>query len=169
MLKILVSLPVDRTQLGTLTVVDDQGEVLVGPFPCDGKSDNEAAIEAGNPTRNPELPFGDTPLGEYTGALRREADSPAAERSFGPPDESGAIPIVALSAQQGPTQAWRAFLNHRTGLAIHCGDPNGQGGLRPTHGCIRLSNVDDHAMMLATLGDGHVWQVSVTGPADQIN
>lgn len=159
--KLLISLPDDRTQLGTLVVCDELGEILAGPFVCDGKSDNAAAIAAGNPDRDPTKPYGDTPLGEYIGRLEYVEASPANRRSFGPPDESGKIPIVALEPIEGISQAWRAYLNGRRGLAIHCGDPNGEGGLRPTHGCVRLSNADDHAMMIGGLGGGHAWPVSI--------
>lgn len=158
-MNIRISLPQDRTKLGTLTVWD--GLVAAGPFPCDGKSDNAAAIAANNPTRNPEQPLGDTPLGEYTGQLGSEADSAANRRSYGPADASGLIPVIWLNPQPDNSQAWRAHLNKRAGLAIHCGDLNGAGGLRPTHGCIRLSN-DDFAAMLAALGPGHSWQVSIS-------
>lgn len=160
-MNVRISLPADRTKLGTLAVCDEAGAIVAGPFPADGKSDNAAAIAANNPTRNPEHPMGDTPLGEYTGRISAVVDSPASRRSYGLPDESGSIPIMALDPQPGNTQAWRAFLNKRAGLAIHCGDANGDGGLRSTHGCVRLSNADFPAMLQA-LGPGHSWQVSIS-------
>lgn len=160
-MNIRVSLPDDRHKLGTLSVCDETGLITAGPFPADGKSDNAAAIAAGNPSRNPEQPMGDTPLGEYTARLSSVVDSPASRRSYGPPDESGSIPILWLEPQPGDTQAWRAHLNKRMGLAIHCGDLNGDGGLRSTHGCCRLSN-NDFAAMLKALGPGYIWQVSIS-------
>lgn len=162
---ILVSLPTDRTKLGTLVVHDENGVVVAGPFEADGKADNAAAIAAGNASRDPEHPMGDTPLGEYTGMLGYETDSPAARRSYGQPDASGAIPIIKLTPQPGNTQAWRAELHHRSGLAIHCGDPNSMGGIRPTHGCVRLSNADFVAMLAAL--NGASWQVSVTSQTEK--
>lgn len=140
MTKILISLPAwqpaERTRIGELRASDDTNQI--GPFECDGKSDNQAAIAAENPTRNPELPYGDTPFGEYSASIVYELDTPGNRRSYGLPDETGKIPTIALQPLKGPTQAWRAYLNRRTGLRIHSGDLNGSGGLRPTHGCVRM-------------------------------
>jgi hypothetical protein len=61
---IVVQLPADRTQKGTLSLVAADGATLLaGPFQTYGKADGQTAAANGNPTRNTLLPFGDTPLG----------------------------------------------------------------------------------------------------------
>jgi hypothetical protein len=145
-MRILVTLPSDRLLLGQWFLEDDDGVTILGPFPCDGKSDNAAAALHGNPSRDPAKPFGDTPLGEYSATLGYIYDSPDDRRSYGLPDKSGMIPVIWLKPLLGYTQAWARQTNEgltvNLGLAIHTGPPNGNNELRPTHGCCRTWQQD---------------------------
>jgi hypothetical protein len=159
-MKIIALLPDDRSKLGSLSLYNDDGDTLAGPLACDGQSDLSAAIEAGNPSRNPTKAFGNTPLGEYKGSISHVPDSPQDRRSYGIPDETGAIPTIDLAAAPGDTEAWKARTNGRTGLKIHSGDLNGYGHLRETHGCIRLLEVD-MGHLLTAIDGARTFPVSV--------
>lgn len=132
--RIEVGLPTDRTLPGNIRLVDDNGNVLAGPFLAYGKADGQTATNHGNPTRNPTQPFGDTPLGAYTvGGIRPSGPgTPYNSTSYG---NQG---VVAMTPTGG--QAATAAANGRTGLLIHGGDLGPNGGLRPTNGCVRVSN-----------------------------
>lgn len=134
-MKITIRFPADRTQLGVLTVEGSQFTCV-----CYGKSDNAAAQKRGNPTRNPLLPFGDTPLGTYRATVGKAYAWQA--RSYGP------HPVIRLEPTGG--DALKAAANKRSGLLIHGGDRNASGKLRPTHGCVRLGN-EDQKMLLGLL------------------
>jgi hypothetical protein len=56
----------------------------------------------------------------------------------------GAFPSLLLDPQSG--EALIAKQNGREGLMIHGGAPSSTGGLRPTHGCIRLSEENQKAL-----------------------
>jgi hypothetical protein len=167
--EIVVDLPTDRTHPGTLTIQDDDGNIIAGPFDALGKSDNQAAIGHGNPTRDPTQPYGDTPTGGYnsTGYVATGDGTAFPSHSYGP---NGAI---VLDPTDG--QAQSAEDNGRTGLLIHGGDPGSNGALRPTYGCIRLSNGDMAEVMKTCRADGNtnrctVAQVEGAGdgpPADE--
>jgi lipoprotein-anchoring transpeptidase ErfK/SrfK len=76
-------------------------------------------------------PFGDIPTGEYTGYVTVPGKP---ERSYGPYRRIALDPITG--------DAFEAKRNGRYGLMIHGGDLSSKGALRPTHGCLRLSNAD---------------------------
>jgi hypothetical protein len=146
---ILISLPDNREQHGQLAM--DNG---FGPVPCLGKADNAEAAKQGNPLRNPERPFGDTPLGEYIGSVRYETDTPANQHSYGSPDASGKIPVVHLQPIEGDTQAWarETFEGMKDmGILIHC-RANENTILFPTHGCVRVFQKDMTALIAALSG-----------------
>jgi len=63
--KLIVSLPTNREFEGRLTLEEENGRVLAGPFPVCGLADRAAAGRHGNPSGRALLPFGDTPLGRY--------------------------------------------------------------------------------------------------------
>lgn len=145
MLTIEVKLSQGRQFPGTLALRDAAGALLFGPVPCFGKADNFSAQQHGNPTRDPLRPYGDTPLGTYIARRALPGDN---LRSYGPHDRISLWPIegqALRAAQDGDP----AVLDdgHRSGLMIHGGAPASGGGLRPTHGCLRLSN-DDIARLL---------------------
>lgn len=166
-MKILISLPSDRWYKGDLDVVDDDGVVVVDGVPADGKSDQASAIAAGNPTRDPQMPYGDTPIGEYNGELSYVVNTPENRRSYGDPDETGEIPTIDLTPLPGDTQAWRAKLNGRIGLKIHAGALGAGNQLRPTHGCCRLFQVDMTAVLVwvKKLTAGVTFPVNITEKA----
>ena len=139
-MRIQVVLHPNRVQLGQLTVLDDDGAALFGPVPCLGKADNQDAIQHNNPTRDPKLPFGDTPTGEYSIAeLVTHAKGETTRHTY------GAFPSVLLDPQSG--DALTAKQNGREGLMIHGGAPSSSGGLRPTHGCVRLAEDSQKALI----------------------
>lgn len=111
-------------------------------FACLGKSDKTAAADHENPTCDPLQPFGNIPTGTYTGA-RTVAGKPS--RSYGPNKRFllTATGGQALEACKAPDPRW--------GLMIHGGDPLPSGGLRPTHGCLRLADTD-MAMLVELVG-----------------
>ncbi|MBX9603534.1 MAG: L,D-transpeptidase [Bryobacteraceae bacterium] len=135
--EILVILPADRNRLGRL-VVDTGGKMVFGPVDCFGRADDRAARARGNANRDPLKPFGDTPTGMYRCHLG-SAPAPAVTRTYGPHG------WVALDPVSGP--ALRAKKNGRFGLLIHGGDLNAAGRLRPTYGCVRVSNGDMEGLM----------------------
>lgn len=133
MLKVVARLASNRVKPGVLTVVED-GVTVLGPFPCLGKADNAAAAKEGNPGRDPLRRMGDTPTGEWliTRVIPAGPGMPA--------DKYGPYGALDLKPFAGPCV--QAYLNGRSGIWIHSGKPSASGGLRPTHGCIRLSDVD---------------------------
>lgn len=136
-MKLRSRLPVDRTKRGTISVEDDAGNVVLGPFVCYGKADNAEAASKGNPYRSSVRSFGDHPYGAFEVSLVQR-DKPTAH-TYGPF-------FLLLNPTGG--DALVAKRNGRTGLAIHGGDPNESGDLRPTFGCLRLRN-DDVAAIAA--------------------
>jgi len=139
-MRIQVVLHPNRLQLGDLTVVDDDAAMLLGPVPCLGKADNKDAGLHKNPKRDPKLPFGDTPTGEY--AVAELVSHTKGETNL---HTYGAHPSILLDPQSGDALA--AKENHREGLMIHGGAPSSTGGLRPTHGCIRVSEDTQGALI----------------------
>ncbi len=147
-MKLLVTLNPDRDIPGTL---EEASGALTG-LPCLGRSDNTSAAKAGNATRNPVHQMGDTPTGKYTARLCPASTNHA---RFGPYQR------LLLDPYQGP--ALQAKRNGRTGLMIHGGDPskNGsRGGLRPTNGCIRVSN-SDMARIIRFLSDNKLQEIDL--------
>ncbi len=128
-MKWIAILPDDRNQQGTLEVWIDGGKSA--EFPCLGKADDNMARQKGNPKRDRLRPFGDTPLGTWTvrvGVRRREIDT------YGP------AMVLMLWPTGGEAMKAYASPNRRNGIWIHGGLLNAAGGLRPTYGCLRVSN-----------------------------
>lgn len=127
--KLLATLPADRTKYGVAAISDDSGSLLRS-VRCLGKSDSLAATQHNNPTRNPLLPFGDIPTGQYRGVFS-VIHQPT--HSYGP------YPVIVLNVIAGDCVT--AEDNGRWGILIHGGDLAGDNiNLRPTHGCLRLDN-----------------------------
>lgn len=137
-MRIVIRLPKNRLRPGTLQLFGDDGlEVLRGS--ALGLADRDDAREMGNPSGNPLRVYGDTPSGQYLGAVLATCLRP--QRSY------GAFPPISLNPMSG--QALQAKLNGRRSLLIHSGDLGLQGTLRPTHGCVRIHPATHQALVEA--------------------
>lgn len=134
---ITVDLPEDRTRTGLLTLKDKNGKVLAGPFRVLGKADGRTAKKRNNPNRSRILQYGDTPTGGYrvTGAFKVGDGTVYAKKSYG---IHGALRLDPVDGEAKQAKE----IGDRTGLLIHSGDLGAQNRLRPTNGCLRLSNDD---------------------------
>lgn len=137
-MRLICSLSSNRDKLGTLQAVDIDG-VVVFEAPCLARSDDAHAAKEFNKGRNPVKQGGDLPAGTYACKLLPPYKDAGYWHSYGPNGQ------VSLDPIRG--QALMAKANGRTGLWIHGGDPSANkwqianwGGLRPTHGCLRLAN-----------------------------
>ena len=127
-MNLVATFPQDRSKVGSLVVEHPGG---VESFPCLGKADDAMAAKKRNKMRDPLRPYGDTPLGTWTarlGVIQRETSA------YGP------FPVIALWPERGQALQAYALPNPRSGIWLHGGDKNSQGHLRPTFGCIRVSN-----------------------------
>ena len=140
-LRIEVSLPSNRALPGWLRLLDARGNPLYA-CPCLGKADNAEAIARRNPTRDPLLPFGDTPLGQWEGRISAK---PMADTAV-----YGVNRVITLRAVGG--DALQAAKNGRAGIWIHGGSTR-MGRLRPTYGCVRVA--DEHMAALLKILDQH--------------
>lgn len=136
-----INLYKDRTKLGQADLFD-RDILSAGPFACLGLADRAAAASHSNPDRNPLRPFGDTPTGLYIGAVVPQSPD---FRTY------GAYGRIMLTPHSGQCCVAEAEPNLRMGLMIHGGALNPAygkwGGLRPTHGCIRMADVSLHAIL----------------------
>ena len=147
-LKIDVTFPDNRDFTGKLSLRDETGKVIAGPFFAYGRSDGATAAKHGNPSRNSLLKYGNTPTGDYRVPVivNTGAGTNYGSRSYGPHE--------ALVLEPTGGQALESKINGRTGLMIHGGDPGANGRLRATHGCVRLSN-DDMRKLLDAIAKVH--------------
>ena len=140
---IRVSLPSNRSYYGQLTLLDDQGITLSGPFAVLGRADAKTAADQGNPGRSTILPYGDTPTGDFrVDGFQQAGDQDDIQR-HGP---YGKIKLTPISGE-----AKLAKDNGRTGLQIHGGVLSSAGALRPTNGCLRLTNDDMLTLLTAII------------------
>ena len=101
------------------------------------------AAAKGNPTRNPLLPFGDTPLGFWKATIGPRFTKPEDVRTYGPHR------VIMLRALGGAALIAEQQ-GKRSGIWSHSGALGWGGRLRPTYGCIRKA--DEHqAAILAIL------------------
>lgn len=125
-LSVIVTLPKNRWNTGLIRVEEPGGKELFASL-CRGKADGQNAAKHGNPDRDPTLPWGDTPTGDYLQTRLIE---------FAEPTQLGDawVPIEGVSGA-----AAAAKQNGRTGLGIHAG----RGAkLMATYGCVRLRQSD---------------------------
>ena len=105
---------------------------------CLGRADSWRARKAGNSSRDPRHPFGDTPLGGWR-AARIAHNRP----------QRWPLGVIWLGPSHGAKvtsgQALEAAKQGRTGLAIHSGRGNER--LIPTFGCLRLLDDDFHRLI----------------------
>lgn len=139
---VLFQFRVDRKLPGTGQIVDENGEVVLGPWSCLGCCDSVAAAAHGNPTCDPLKPWGNTPTGDYQIlGLWNHGTLEANLHSYGPWD------TLMLDGVTGDALAATHGAGLRAGIEVHAGDPGANGGLRVTHGCVRNSNADQKAMV----------------------
>lgn len=119
-----VLLPRDRSHPGELRVAED-GQLLA-VFPVLGRGSR-------GPGSTWHLANGNTPTGDYDG--RFETPSGWPRHSYG---RWGVVRLVPVSGNALMAQS----VFGRTGLLIHAGGLNAQGGLRPTYGCLRVGESD---------------------------
>jgi hypothetical protein len=153
-MQIQVVLHKDRTQPGRFQALADAAPtVLFGPVACLGKADNNDAALHGNPTRDSKRQFGDTPTGTYhvTAMVPHSGESDL--------HTYGAFPSLLLDPQSG--DALLAKVAGREGLMIHGGAPSATGGLRPTHGCIRLTE-DSQNKLIALIATASLSSLTVS-------
>ena len=160
-MRIAITLPDDRTKTGTLEVVDETGATVFGPVNCLGKADNATAKKNGNLTRDPLHRFGDTPTGHWLVPRVIPTGTPSLPKhSYGP---WGAIDLQPIDGQ-----CVEAYAHGRSGIWIHAGDLSTQSRLRPTFGCVRISDVDQQQLVnlvSAWLAKGSKVPVSIEGTA----
>jgi hypothetical protein len=131
-MKIEIMLPKDRSVPGTLEASDDAATKAMGPVSCLGKADSQDAALHHNPTMDSTQPFGNTPTGDYKIVqLVTHSGSESDVHTY------GSFPSILLDPVSG--DALKAKQNGRAGLMIHGGVPSLSGGLRPTHGCVRVT------------------------------
>ena len=134
-LELEIILPENRYNPGKMVLRNEHDQQLMPEMPCLGKADNGRAIQAGNQSRSPLLPYGDTPTGLYKPAHLIIFEFP--HRRLG----RGWIPLQGEAGEAG------IAMEVRSGLGIHAG----RGGsdkdrLIPTYGCIRMFDDDFDAL-----------------------
>lgn len=110
--------------------------------PVLGKADNAEAAKHQNPTRWPLLPYGDTPTGVWY------------VRKYGPISPHATYGVHAVAVLT-PESGDAAKAVKRSGIWLHGGSPGASreyGFLRPTFGCLRLSDDDM----------GQIWTLAAT-------
>ncbi len=140
MVRLLVDFGPDRDCCGTLTLLNERGGRICGPFPVAGRSSDALAAANKNSARNPLFRYGDTPTGSY--ALRRILSSgrntPFASDEFGP---HGIAVIEGISGDAACAEA-----NGRFHFLIAGGQLSRKGRLRSTAGGLRIK--DEHMRVL---------------------
>ncbi|MEE4580588.1 L,D-transpeptidase [Paenibacillus polymyxa] len=147
---IIVNLPSygQRDNKGTLKMYNGSGSLVFGPVEALGRGDRTNQGDKNN--ANWRLTDADTPQGVY-GASIAPAATP--ESSYGP------YKRVAMSPISGDITE-----TSRSGFYIHGGDPGTSGPwapLRPTHGCIRISNANVKLLLAAISDTGGTGKVTV--------
>ena len=132
---LLIVLPADRTRPGQMALFDAIGDQKFTAA-CLGRSAGIFDKVTGT-VRRDRLQFrGDTPLGDYAVTFVSQLAKPITG--------IGSI-WIGLDPEGG--EALRAEQNGRRGLGIHGGRGNSR--LMPTHGCVRLTDIDMAALAKA--------------------
>jgi hypothetical protein len=134
--RITIQLGANRDRTGYLSVCDDLGGVLAGPFPVSARAADSIASENGNPTREPVLPFGDPPTGRYkvVDAIPTGQGTPYRGDLYG---DEGAIVLAPVSGVAALADACGRFQ-----ILIHGGRPSDDGRLRMSSGNFRVFDHD---------------------------
>ena len=133
---IIVNLNSNRRIQGTLKMYNSNGALIFDPVPCLGRSEYNTPATQIN---------GNTPTGVYNASVIAAKPTTSDNLySYGPNK------IVAMDPTSG--EALIAEQNGRTGLWIHGGQSTN--GLRPTHGCVRLTDSNQAALIRAIASAG---------------
>ena len=136
LVSLLIELPANRDYTGTLSLLNESGKIILGPFAVAGRSGDQLAAEHGNPSRATTLPYGDTALGTYRVAAISATGSGTRYRR----DLFGAHGAIVLHAKDG--DAALAEANGRFEILIHGGPLSPYGTLRATSGHLRIADND---------------------------
>lgn len=137
-MRVIITVPRDRRLTASLSIEDEQ-------FTCLCKADNQTAAKKGNPSRDPLKMFGDTPLGLYKAKVGSRLPG---ERSY------GKFPVIRLTPTSGDALIAKQK-GRRSGLLIHGGHLGPQGRLRPTNGCVRVSD-ETQERLIALMGSQEI-------------
>lgn len=143
---IMATFPTNRDNKGTLKAYNASGALIFGPVSALGRGSNHTAN--GYDHTNWRLKNADVPTGVYNTVVH----SAGATASFGPHQRvwfNSAVSGNALIAQN----------NGRDEIMVHGGNPETNISatwypLRPTYGCIRLTDNDQESLMIALNGAG---------------
>ena len=132
----------NRKKTGYLSLLEDNGKHIAGPYSVLGRSSNtwtkmekgiEKRVDNPNRRRNPLFPYGDTPTGLYLVESTHE--------KLFPSTAYGKNPVIRMLPWGG--DALEAYYNGRRGLLIHGGGTNPIfENLTSTKGCIRMHDKD---------------------------
>jgi hypothetical protein len=143
---IIANFSADRDYKGVLKMYNGSGTLVFGPVEALGRGSNHADNDFDH--SNWDMTNGDTPTGGYNASV---VDAGTPSSSYGTNKR------VLMDPTSG--NALIAEDNGRTGIMIHGGDAATDSSatwypLRPTYGCIRLSNANQATLIskIATAG-----------------
>lgn len=147
---IIVNLPAygNRDNKGTLKMYNGSGALVFGPVEALGRGDRTEQGDKNN--ANWRLTDADTPTGVYSASI---AAKELPESSYGPHQRVRMTPVSG-----------DIVTTTRSGFLIHGGDAATSGTwapLRPTHGCIRISNNNVASLLAVIASTGGTGKVTV--------
>jgi hypothetical protein len=152
---IIANFPSNRDYKGTLKVYNDNGKLVFGPVEALGRGTNDPSN--GNDHTNWRLKNSDIPTGVAKTVVYAKGSS---DHSYGPYKRvwlNQAVSGNFLIAEN----------NGRDEIMIHGGDPATSSSLtwyplRPTYGCIRLSNSDQRELIQVLEQNGSSGKVTIS-------
>ncbi|WP_151737702.1 L,D-transpeptidase ['Paenibacillus yunnanensis' Narsing Rao et al. 2020] len=150
---IIVNLPANRDNKGSLKMYDGSGALVFGPVEALGRGTNMASN--GYDHTNWIEENSDTPTGVYAASVIDPGT---------PTSSYGSYQRVAMDPTSG--NALLAENNGRFGIMIHGGDASKETNaswypLRPTYGCVRISNSNQNALINKIAAVGGSGKVTV--------
>jgi hypothetical protein len=141
--RLVVEFAANRDLCGVLTLFDERGRKICGPFPVAGRASDVLAAANGNARRDPLLRYGDTPAGGYAvrQLLKSGNGTQFSTTQFG---SHGVVVIEPISGDAACAEA-----NGRFHFLITGGNFSASGQLRSTAGSLRLSNEHQRALFAA--------------------
>ncbi|WP_427181887.1 L,D-transpeptidase [Paenibacillus sp. TC-CSREp1] len=151
---IIANFPTNRDYKGTLKVYSDNGDLVFGPVEALGRGSNDS--KNGNDHTNWKLQNADIPTGVAKTVVY---DKGSSQSSYGPHKRVWLHQAVSgnfLIAEK----------NGRSEIMIHGGDPATSTSLswyplRPTYGCIRLSNDNQKKLIDVLVKNGSSGKITV--------